>query len=373
MESLISPSVTALPAPTRSRAPIRVLVVDDSVVIRQLVIRMLASDANIEVIGFARNGLEAVNKVEQLTPDLVTLDIEMPELDGVGALKAIKARVPQTRVIMCSSVTSRGAAITIEALMLGADDYVTKQQSGQITENAFETLKHDLLSKIRQLFRIAPDSEVSLRSPQVPPASRQASTAVSFRPQLTPRVLAIGVSTGGPSALAELLSVFPANFPLPILIVQHMPPAFTKSLAERLTRLCRIPVVEAETGMSIERGRALLAPGDFHMRVIRRGTQIETVLDQGERECFCRPSVDVLYRSVAAVFGGAAIATVLTGMGQDGLEGARCLKQLGATVIAQDKATSVVWGMPGAVASAGLADQVLPLNQIYKSIERQSR
>lgn len=373
---------TPFPSPFSVGGPvqpnvIRVLVVDDSVVMRQLITRMLGTDPGIEVIGFARNGLEAVTKVQQYRPDLVTLDVEMPELDGVGALKLIKERMPQTRVIMCSSLTSKGAAVTIDALMLGADDYVNKQRSGEMTVNAFDTLREDLLNKIHQLFRTAPAEQVwrqrslsTLPSPTI--LTRPGATVLAGKLQ-PPGILAIGVSTGGPSALAELLPAFPADFPLPIVIVQHMPPAFTTSLAERLTRLCRFPVIEAKDGMRVTPGQALLAPGDFHMRLIKRGMGVEVTLDQGERVCFCRPSVDVLFRSVAEVFNGAVIATILTGMGQDGLEGVRGLKHLGATIIAQDKATSVVWGMPGAVASANLANQVLPLNQIYTSIARQIR
>lgn len=351
--------------------PIRVLVVDDSVVMRQLITRMLASEPGVEVIGFARNGNEAIAKVEQYRPDLVTMDVEMPELDGVGALKVIKQRAPRTRVIMCSSLTAKGSAITIDALMLGAEDYVTKQRSGEMTANAFDSLQTDLLAKVRQLFRgpqliCTPPSAPILKTVTMP-----SKPAVNPGQHQAPQAVVIGVSTGGPSALAELMPAFPADFPLPILIVQHMPPLFTTSLAERLTRLSRLPVMEAKPGMQVLPGRALLAPGDFHMRLASRTGRVEVTLDQGERECFCRPSVDALFRSVSTVYGGAVIAAVLTGMGSDGLEGVRGLKQLGASVVAQDQATSVVWGMPGAVVSAQLADQVLPLTQIYPWMARQ--
>lgn len=362
---------------TAAPPAIRVLVVDDSVVMRQLITRMLASEPSVEIIGFARNGNEAVAKVEQYKPDLVTLDVEMPELDGVGALKLIKQRAPRTRVIMCSSLTAKGSAVTIDALMLGADDYVTKQRSGEMTAGAFDSLRDDLLTKVRQLFRTEPIPRLAAATQPLPadrtPAALPHKPSVAAGVRQAPRAVVIGVSTGGPSALAELMPAFPADFPLPVLIVQHMPPLFTTSLAERLTRLSRLPVVEAKAGMPVTPGRVLLAPGDFHMRLTKRNGQVETTLDQGERECFCRPSVDALFRSVSTVFAGAVIAVVLTGMGSDGLEGVRGLKQLGAAVVAQDKATSVVWGMPGAIASAQLADKVLPLSEIYPWIARQLR
>lgn len=363
---------TAVPEVPKRRGPIRVLVVDDSVVMRQLISRMLGSETGCEVIAFAKNGLDAVAKVEQFKPDLVTLDVEMPELDGLGALKLIKEKSPRTRVIMCSSLTSRGATATVEALILGADDYVAKQRSGEMTQTAFETLRSDLVEKVKALFQLAEREQMSGASGrlklEVHPSTP--SYKMSGLRRVTPKVVVIGVSTGGPSALAELLPAFPANFPLPILIVQHMPPVFTASLAERLTRLSRLPVIEATAEMIVVPGQALLAPGDFHLRLIRRGTSVVTALDRGERENFCRPAVDVLFRSVAEVYCGAAIATVLTGMGQDGLAGARLLRNLGATVFAQDRETSVVWGMPGAIVNAELADAILPLKQIYSSIER---
>lgn len=364
------------PISARRQGPVRVLVVDDSVVMRQLISRMLSSDNELEVVGFARNGLEAVAKVTQLKPDLVTLDVEMPDLDGIGALKLIKQQQPNTRVIMCSSLTARGASTTIDALMLGADDYVAKQRSGEMTQNAFDSLRVDLVGKVRYLFRLgSQEAPASARvtEQRVQPTSSLSTAAPRLvsgqRP--TPKIVAIGVSTGGPSALAALLPSFPATFPLPIVIVQHMPPVFTASLAERLTRLSQIRVLEASAGMTVVPGQALLAPGDFHLRLARKGSAVVTALDQGERENFCRPAVDVLFRSVAEVYSGAVIATILTGMGQDGLAGVRHLRSLGATVFAQDKDTSVVWGMPGAVAQANLTDAILPLQQIYPSIERQ--
>ncbi len=370
--------------PHRGTDKIRALVVDDSVVMRRLVTRMLSSHTGIEVVGSARDGREALLKVEQLRPSLVTLDIEMPEMDGLEALKIMQARFPEMRVIMCSSLTARGAAITIDALLAGASDYVTKQSSSSLTEDAYWVLQAELLAKIECIFRLG-GRTVATRISQNPPgpavadASRQMSAPVQSSPPVrwasvaqktAPKILAIGVSTGGPSALAEILPQIPASFPLPIAIVQHMPAFFTKLLAERLARISRVPVVEATHGLEVKPGIAVVAPGDFHMRLARRGSEVCFELDKGEQENSCRPAVDVLFRSVADVYGGAAIVAVLTGMGQDGLVGARCLKGLGAPVVVQDSATSVVWGMPGAIAEAHLADAVLPLTSIIPDILR---
>lgn len=352
--------------------PIRILVVDDSVVMRQLITRMLTGERDFEIVGTARNGNDALLKTEQLRPDLITLDIEMPELDGLGALRLIRQRFPLTRVIMCSSLTAHGAAATIDALLAGADDYVTKAHSGEMAESAYSALKDSLTKKIGQLF-----VKKELASATRPfAASRPAlSLPVPPRPSLiwrqikpAPKILAIGVSTGGPSALAELLPMIPADFPLPIVIVQHMPPLFTHLLAERLTKISRLSVVEAKQGTMVQIGQVIIAPGNYHMRLVRKDGAMRTELNQDPQENSCRPAVDVLFRSVAEAYGGGVIAVVLTGMGQDGLLGVRVLKDLGASVIVQDSQTSVVWGMPGAVANAKLADAVLPLKDIVPAV-----
>jgi two-component system chemotaxis response regulator CheB len=355
--------------PVEATRPIRVLVVDDSVVLRRLVTRMLESEPGIQVVGSARDGLDALAKVEQLRPDVVTLDVEMPELDGLGALRLIQQRFPSTRVIMCSSLTERGAAVTMDALLAGASDYVTKQSSESFSDGVYETLRVELTTKIKQMFsrvRLRPSVAVPMtRASSVLP--RQAAPRVGLP---APQILAIGVSTGGPSALAELIPMIPKSFPLPVAIVQHMPPLFTQLLAERLTKLGGIPVHEATNGMEIKPGHAVLAPGDFHMRLVRKNGITAVELNQHEYENSCRPAVDVLFRSIAEVYGGAVLAVVLTGMGQDGLLGIRQLKPLGAFVIAQDSASSVVWGMPGAIVGASLADVVLPLKDIVPQIVR---
>jgi two-component system chemotaxis response regulator CheB len=375
--------------PTESGRQIRTLVVDDSVVMRRLITRMLSSDPGIEVVGSARDGVDALVKVQQWQPDLVTLDVEMPEMNGLEALRLMQVRHPKVRVIMCSSLTERGATITIDALLAGASDYVCKQHSSELSESAYEPLRAELLSKIHQIFgrSMAAGASASTShmatAPQSPavasaglaknraPLPQIPATKPFSQTRVVPRILAIGVSTGGPSALAEILPLIPSDFSLPIAIVQHMPPFFTQLLAERLSRLSGIPVLEAAQGMQVQAGMAIIAPGNFHMRLIRRRDGvIEVELNQEAQENSCRPAVDVLFRSVAEVYGGAAIAVILTGMGQDGLLGVRALKSLGASVVVQDSATSVVWGMPGAVAGAHLADSVLPLKEIIPEVLR---
>ena len=389
-------AIPAVSAPARPaldvNKQIRVLVVDDSVVMRRLLTRILTSDPAFEVVGAARDGNDALAKVTQLQPDLVTLDVEMPGMDGLEALRLIQAQYPNVRVIMCSSITERGAAVTIDALMAGASDYVTKQHSAGLSDDAYGKLQVDLLAKIHGIFdkkRTPPPhlaqvttagprpTGVTQRVSELPPGATHTSLpfvpgARPFTQKLfAPQILAIGVSTGGPSALAEILPLIPSRFPLPIVIVQHMPPFFTQLLAERLSRLSCIPVVEGLQGMKVQPGTAIIAPGNYHMRLVRRlGGGVEVELNQQEQENSCRPAVDVLFRSIAEVYGGAAIAAILTGMGQDGLLGVRALKALGVPVLAQDKATSVVWGMPGAVVDAQLADAVLPLRAIIPEILR---
>ena len=331
---------------------IRVLIVDDSVVIRQLIKRALESDTVLEIVGVAANGSIALAKIAQLNPDVVTLDIEMPDDDGLETLRRIRRDHSEVRVIMFSTLTERGASATLEALALGADDYVTKSPNDSLGQ-----LRGELVPKVKQFFAI--------------PENREAKSAVA--PSVTtasaPAIVVLGISTGGPAALARLLPHFPADFPLPFLIVQHMPPLFTKLLADRLNETCALSVREAVDGALIEPGAVWIAPGDFHMRVVAKGPEGARIkLDQGPPENSCRPAVDVLFASVAEVFGSKVLAAVLTGMGRDGRRGAALLKAKGASIIAQDEASSVVWGMPGSVVQDGLADVVLPLDEIHREI-----
>ena len=341
---------------------IRVLVVDDSALVRRLITTALAEASDIEVVGTARDGLDAIEKCDQLTPDVVTLDVEMPRMDGLGALAEIRHRHPRMPVIMFSTLTERGAAATLEALSRGASDYVTKPTNTGSVREGLESVREQLIPRIRALAgmrKLAP----LLRQPRV---ERPAPVPVPARrrPLGPVEALLIGCSTGGPDALAKVLAALPATLDVPVLVVQHMPPVFTAMLAQRLDKLSPLTVREAAAGDVPLAGEVLIAPGDWHMRVETRTGKVQISLDQGPQENFCRPAVDVLFRSAAAVYGGRCVATVLTGMGQDGLEGVRLLHESGAPVYVQDEESSVVWGMPGAVAHAGLATEILPLASI---------
>jgi two-component system chemotaxis response regulator CheB len=339
---------------------IKVLVVDDSALVRRLVTTALGQAADIEVAGVAKDGLEAVTMVEDIKPDVVTLDIEMPRLDGLGALTRIRERHPRLPVIMFSTLTERGATATLDALSRGASDYVTKpSNTGQIADG-IAAIRDQLVPRIRALAgmrRLTP-------SPAVPVVRRERRSVASA----PVKALLIGCSTGGPDALARLLPRLPADLGVPVLVVQHMPPVFTTMLAQRLDKVSALTVREAADGDEVRAGQVLLAPGDFHLRVEQTAGQVRVGLDQGPQENFCRPAVDVLFRSATDVYGGGVLAVVLTGMGQDGLAGARLLADAGARILAQDAESSVVWGMPGAVAGAGLADEVLGLDALADRI-----
>jgi two-component system chemotaxis response regulator CheB len=347
---------------------LRVLVVDDSVVIRRLVKHALEEDPQIEVVGAAANGSIALRMIAANKPDAVTLDIEMPEMNGLETLKEIRKLYPDLVVIMFSTLSQRGAAVTLEALTLGANDYVAKAANAGSLDQSMASLRQELLPKLKQFFRFGAAE---------PAAPLHAPAAVNARPLTKPRpskvqyrAVVVGVSTGGPNALAELIPMLPGNFRLPVLVVQHMPPLFTGILAERLQKLTSLRVVEVSDGAVVENGCVYIAPGNFHMRVARRGASEVLTLDQGAPENSCRPAVDVLFRSAADLYGGAVIAVIMTGMGQDGLRGIAQLHSKGAYVIAQDERSSVVWGMPGAVVRAGLADSVLDLNSIVPEVQR---
>jgi two-component system chemotaxis response regulator CheB len=345
---------------------IRVLVVDDSVVVRRVVGDALAGDPDVIVAGTAPSGRIALAKIPQVNPDLVTLDIEMPDLDGLETLAALRKVYPRLPVIMFSTLTRRGATATLDALAAGATDYVTKP-TGLAAPAALAFIRAELLPRIKALgARGRPAAHAAL-----PPAPRRA--AAPCRPRGPIEVVAIGVSTGGPNALADLLPSLPGSFPVPVLVVQHMPPMFTRLLADRLDVQSALRVVEAQAGDQLEAGGVWIAPGDYHMVVQRDGATVRIGTHQGPHENSCRPSVDVLFRSVSDVYGDRAMAVVLTGMGQDGLLGCERLHEAGARILVQDAATSVVWGMPGFVANAGLAEAVLPLQALGPAITARAR
>jgi two-component system chemotaxis response regulator CheB len=356
---------------------IRVLIVDDSVVIRRVLADELGKDPALEIAGTAANGLIALARLTQVNPDIVILDVEMPEMDGLTALKQLRKTHPRLPVIMFSSLTARGAEATLDALAFGASDYFTKPANVGGLDASLEVVREQLIPKIKALCirdgRGTPEktppastiSPTSVSSSPKPPAPRPASGPVE--------VLAIGASTGGPNALAELFRKLPADFPVPIVIVQHMPPMFTRLLAERLSAQCSITVQEAAPGAVLAPGMAWIAPGNYHMTVAREGRHVRMLLNQDPPENSCRPAVDVLFRSLAKAYGSNSLSVILTGMGQDGLRGCEFVREAGGQILAQDEATSVVWGMPGYVARAGLSDRVLPLSLIADEILRRVR
>jgi len=362
----------------------RILIVDDSVVMRSLLRTVVATDAAMEIVGSASNGVSALTAIETSKPDLVLLDVEMPVMDGLATLRELRTRGHNMPVIMCSSLTQRGARVTIEALASGASDYVAKPAGQSGRDAAIDTLAQELLPKIRALTGTGQPTRAwqPMVATSVPGISRLPLPAAVFRPQPVtsiPTVLVIGVSTGGPAALDRILPMLPASFPLPVLIVQHMPEVFTKLLAERLNGRCPLRVREAQEGDAVLPGVIHIARGNWHLEMhaglramasyaVRPTPTLH--LSQGPLENHCRPAVDVLFRSAVEIYGSGVLAVVLTGMGSDGLIGCRMIRECGGSVLAQDQSTSTVWGMPGAVANAGLAHKILPLEMIGPEICR---
>jgi two-component system, chemotaxis family, protein-glutamate methylesterase/glutaminase len=342
--------------------PVRILIVDDSAVVRKVLNSLLASDPGIVVAGTAGNGSQALARIPEVKPDLVTLDIEMPGMDGLETLVEIRKLYPKLPVIMFSTLTERGASATLDALARGASDYVTKPSHGETREVAQERVREELIRKIKSL--------CAVRVPQAQPPPGPMPPLVSARPQARIDVVAIGASTGGPNALTELIPQLPADFPVPIVIVQHMPPLFTRLLSERLNTLARLEVGEGAEGQKLQPGQVWIAPGDHHMTVVRRGTEFVLGLNHDPQENSCRPAVDVLFRSVAQTYGANVLAVVLTGMGADGTRGSFDIRKAGGEVIVQDEASSVVWGMPGSVVAARLSDRIYPLDSIGAEVVR---
>ena len=357
------------------------MLVDDSVVIRGMISRWLGAEPDIVVAASLRTGLEAVNQVERINPDVAVLDIEMPELDGISALPQLLAKKRNLIVIMASTLTRRNAEISFKALSLGASDYIPKPESTR-ESSAAETFRHDLVQKIRHLgakvrrsapathaHPHAPVADRALRAPVAPVVAAPIARR-SFSMQ-NPRALLIGSSTGGPQALMSVVAeIGPVIDRFPVLITQHMPPTFTTILAEHLARASNRPAREAIDGEAIKPGHIYLAPGGRHMRVTRQGAGAVVALDDGPPINFCKPAVDPLFTSAIDAWQGSILALILTGMGSDGMRGGKDIVAAGGSVIAQDEATSVVWGMPGAAAHAGICSAVLPLNQIAPKLVR---
>jgi two-component system chemotaxis response regulator CheB len=344
--------------------PIRILVVDDSIVVRKLLSETLSGDPALEVVATASDGRIALAKIPMLKPDLITLDIEMPVMDGLATLVALRKLYPKLPVIMFSTLTERGAAATLDALSLGASDYATKPSNTGSPADAIERIRIELIPKIKALCGLI----VPLKLLPLPGCRPVVKARVRTNPQI--KIVAIGTSTGGPNALAEVLPRIPNDFPVPIVVVQHMPPIFTRLLAERLASRSAIPVEEGRAGAVLSAGHAWIAPGNFHMQVIGAGAGWSLDVNQGPQENSCRPAVDVLFRSVAAAYGANVLGVVMTGMGADGVLGAQNIRDAGGDVIIQDEASSVVWGMPGLVQASGLADAAYPLDQLAAEITR---
>jgi len=369
---------------------LRVMIVDDAIVVRGLFARWIEAEPDLELIASLRNGREAVDAIDRVKPDVVVLDVDMPELDGISALPQLLSKRPGVTVIMASTLTRRNAEISLRALALGATDYITKPSS-QSEINAASDFHRDLIEKIRCLGRRAQKPAMAPAPlaeplthilapplvPQVVPAAKPVHLAqhgpISLRamPLTAPRVILIGASTGGPQALNKVLTnIDNVIAQVPVLITQHMPPTFTAILAEHLSRLTRRPVQEAVHGEEIAAGRIYMAPGGRHMSVTQKNGVPVIEIGNGAPINFCKPAVDPLFTSAAQLWGSRALAVVLTGMGHDGLAGAHDIVNAGGHVVAQDEATSVVWGMPGQVALAGLCSAVLPIDDIGPKLSR---
>jgi two-component system chemotaxis response regulator CheB len=361
----------------------RVLLVDDAVVVRKALSLAIEKDRDLEVAGTAVNGRVALAKFPLLKPDIVLLDIEMPEMDGLETVRELRKIDRHVPIIMFSTLSEHGAAVTLEALSLGAADYVTKPSNADMM-STLDAISRELIPKIRALCHLSEahfgfaEPQKVLSQPLPMPGSHLHGYHLpgSHRPGDRPRLLApvqivaIGVSTGGPDALTHVLPALPSDFPVPVVIAQHMPPIFTSLLATRLSAKSSLPVQECVSGQMLMAGQVVIAPGNFHMVVSQENGAAVLRTHQGPRENFCRPSVDVLFHSIARLYGARALAVMLTGMGQDGLKGCEALHGLGARIYVQDEASSVVWGMPGLVARAGFADKVLPLDHIGAEIIR---
>jgi two-component system chemotaxis response regulator CheB len=348
----------------------RILIIDDSAVMRSMLRMVIGKEPSFEVAGTAVDGETGLQAIECLRPDLILLDVEMPVMDGLLTLRKLRALGNRAPVIMCSSLTQRGARVTIEVLAGGASDYVAKPAGQSDRESALHLLAQELLPKIKVLTT----RTVGLLTP---PSVRRSEVITppnpTRLPPAAPAIVVIGVSTGGPAALDVVLPALGAPFPLPVLVVQHMPELFTGMLAERLNDRCQLPVCEAAEGTPVQPGVIYIARGNWHLQTVRSaqsGSRPSLHLSQTALQNHCRPSVDVLLDSATTVYGAGVLAVILTGMGSDGLAGCRTVRSLGGTVLAQDQPTSAVWGMPGAVAQAGLAHRVLPVDAIAAEILR---
>ncbi|MCG8690706.1 MAG: chemotaxis response regulator protein-glutamate methylesterase [Minwuiales bacterium] len=366
-------------ASTAASDPYRVMVVDDSAVIRGMVSRWLKDDPAVSVVGTASNGVLALKDAEKHKPEVVVLDIEMPEMDGMTALPKLLKIDPDMKIIMASTLTTRNAEISLQALANGAADYIPKPGTSRDAQQA-DDFQRLLIEKIKALGaarrlkprrgRTVADKPAASAEPAGKGIYGESNVTLRRASPYSPKVLAVGSSTGGPQALFEVLGYLKSDFKLPILITQHMPPTFTKILAEHISRITGGDCHEAVDGEKVVPGTVYIAPGDWHMLVEKQGADVVIRLNQAPPENFCRPAVDPMFRSIAEVYGKNTLAVILTGMGHDGLQGGGVLIEAGGSLIAQDEASSVVWGMPGAVATGGLCSAVVPLTEVGPTIER---
>lgn len=336
--------------------PVRVLVVDDSSTVRNVLVRRLDADAGIEVVGSAVDGFDALTKIQTLHPDVITLDIEMPRLDGLSTLERLMRDSP-TRVVMVSSLTSEGAAATIRALELGAVDFIEKPVFGGVP--APHAVVDDVATKIKDAAR------ARLGGAPLPAAASGKQGRRRPPSAWLPKKVVIGSSTGGPQALKNVLMALPEDLGVPVVVVQHMPAGFTRSLAERFDELCTVRVEEAEDGSRIEAGKVLLAPGGFHMTIGKRGV---VSLNEGPTECGVRPAINITMESMVESFGADTLGVILTGMGSDGTRGAGLVKDAGGRIITEAEETCVVWGMPRSIEEAGYTDRIVPLDGIAATV-----
>jgi two-component system chemotaxis response regulator CheB len=342
---------------------LRVLVADDSLAFRSVLVDSLQRLPAARIVALAANGQEAIDKFDACNPDVITLDVEMPVLDGLQALEKLRPRLGQTEVIMVSSMTHRSAAVTIRALGLGAFTFITKPEEASPDKNR-EVLRQQLSSVF--------DAIAAKRAPAVVDHAPQPAASIEHEARARPKIIGIGTSTGGPQALADLLPRLPANLSVPVVLVQHMPPLFTASLAEAMAAKCAIQVVQADHGMALQPGTVYIAPGGKHMRVVDDAAAVNRSIEltSDPPEHFCRPAVDYLFRSLASLYRASAVGVILTGMGQDGAQGLLAMRKAGAATIGQDAATCTVYGMPREAYQIGAVEVQLPLDRIADRIAR---
>lgn len=349
---------------TSFQKPIRVMIVDDSAVVRGLTKRWLEVEKDIEIVAVSTDGMRAVTDVIAAKPDVIILDVEMPRMDGLTALPQLLKNAPHARIVMASTLTREGATTTLRAMSLGAADYIAKPEATGL--GGATAYQQDLIGKIRALGGAAQVSANPARRAPLPPPRPRPNLATNRPAVFRPKALFVGSSTGGPQALQNFLTPVAKHIKAPIFIVQHMPATFTTILAEKLGQVTGRPCVEPKNGDVVKQDHIYLAPGDWHMRVEKQGMGQVIKIDQSPQVNFCRPAVDPLFKSGVEVFGGAMLSVVLTGMGHDGRDGAKLVNEAGGRVIVQDEASSVVWGMPGAIAQAGLADEIKPIPELGK-------